>query len=165
MSNRDRNISSRCCHQIQHIVRLLVALNHSRARQLLPSPGLLSQLLFNSSEPWGGSSCTQMCTQAPGTDHQEVGMSQNHPRKSTAITTAFSPAHLQLWGFKCPLAQLISRVACTQGFTGKMAFTAPAQSVLESSSRAMQHRESSGTEDVVPAENQENAVNPQPSSL
>lgn len=92
-------------------------------------------------------------------------MSQNHPRKSTAITTAFSPAHLQLWGFKCPLAQHISRVACAQGFMRKMDFTDPAQSVLKSSSRAMQHCESSGTEDVVPAENRGNAVNPQPSSL
>lgn len=40
MSNRDRNILNRCCHQIQHIIRLLVALNHFRARRLHSSPGL-----------------------------------------------------------------------------------------------------------------------------
>lgn len=45
MSNRDRNISSRCCHQIQHSIGLLVTLNHFRAQRFLSNPGLPSPAL------------------------------------------------------------------------------------------------------------------------
>lgn len=54
VSNRDRNISSRCCHQIQHIIRLLAALNHLRARRFFFQPWAVSPRLSNSCETHGG---------------------------------------------------------------------------------------------------------------
>lgn len=114
---------------------------------------------------------------APGIDHYEVRTSQEvtpevHCNHQLPFILHRAAACHQLRIFRCPLAQHISEVACVQGLTGKMDFTAPARSILKSSGRATQRRVFKANMRKTVAqktpclqETGEKAANPQPASL
>lgn len=183
MSNRDRNISSRCCHQIQHIIRLLVALNHFGARRFLSSPGLLSpalrlQLLAQHLQDLGWlSSCSPMRTRAPGIDDHEVGTSQEvTPRSPLQSPPAFYPAQgcclpsaLNIWASSRPahLQGCLHTRTHREDRLHSSGLQHPREQRQSNAAPFLhgKHQESSGTEDAVPAENREKVANPQQASL
>lgn len=99
---------------------------------------------LNISETQGGFPLAAR-SQAPGVDHHEVRTSQEvtpevHCNHQLPFILHRAAACHQLRIFGCPLDQHISEVACVQGLTGRMDFTAPARNILKSSSRATQRR-------------------------
>lgn len=140
VSNRDRNISSRCCHQIQHIIRLLAALNHFRARRFLSSPGL--------------------CLPSSPTPTRPTAAFLSQQKEDSTITTRWENHNKPPQKVHCN--HQLSFIPA-QGLTGGMDFTAPAQKSPSEEHSAAFARQTSGKQrhkDAVPAGNREKALNP-----